>query len=487
MFARPTPLLLGLGLLVPVAASAEQPPEALVAAMDIDPSMIVAGSVSTVSTQEPTEVSSPTMFDVRTALGVISPYNAPTAALLSTGNVNNIELLQDHDYPGNGFDTSSGDRATLHFQLEVPEYANSYSFNFYFLSREYPEWVGNIYNDQFEVFVNNSAYTGQIVFDAFGNEVSVNNALFSVTNPSMLVGTGFDQDGGTGWVTTIAPVDGGTTLDVAFEVYDLSDGVWDSAVLIDNFQFSSQEPPTDGPWTGDDTPDVPIEIGFLSPKEGDLGGDYGVTIHGAGFDETTSVQIGATGVSATVANSGEALVIDPDDFPSADTPGTVDVVVSKGDQTIILENGFTYHDGAAGSVPPRVLNVLPSEAHPSGGTEIDVRGEGIVDGASIVFLDAEGNEVPEADSVVFNDLGDGNAQLIFNAPSLDEGWHELLVENPDGLRTNPGYPFLVTDGAAAPDNNGGGTVRRGCSTAGSASGLAGLFVLGLALMRRREV
>ena len=118
--------LLGL-LAVPTLALAEQPPAELVDAMDINPADLVANSIDTVFDNG--EASSSTMFDVRASLGVISPYNAPDMALLSTGNVNNIEQMLDFDYPPGG---NGGDRATLGFSLNVPDNANSYSFNFYF-------------------------------------------------------------------------------------------------------------------------------------------------------------------------------------------------------------------------------------------------------------------------------------------------------------------------------------------------------------------
>jgi hypothetical protein len=66
------------------------------------------------------------MFDVRATLGVISSWNAPTMGLLSTGNVNNIEALEDYDYPGSGPDSSAGDYVTLGVDLDVPSFANSF-------------------------------------------------------------------------------------------------------------------------------------------------------------------------------------------------------------------------------------------------------------------------------------------------------------------------------------------------------------------------
>ncbi len=467
------------GLVLPGTAAAEQPIEAVMAAMELDMELIPSSSIDT-------QGSSATMFDVRSSLGVISPYNAPTFGLMSTGNVNNIEALEDYDYPGSGPDTSAGDRAAFSFDIEVPEYANSFSFNFYFLSREYPEWVGSAYNDTFEVHLQSEAYNGQIVFDAFGNPVTVNNALFTVTDAASLSGTGFDADGGTGWVTTIAPCSGGETMHIEFEIYDVADGVWDSSVLVDNFQFSEDDPPNDGPWTGDDTPDVPIEVAFLSPKEGDLEGGYEVLVHGSGFDNTTSIEI--AGVthdpnSVTVGTGGETLVVE--DWPSADAEGSVDIVIRKGLEQVALANGFTYWDESGGSIPPRVTAVMPSEALPDAPTELTIRGVGLDSDATVVFR-KDGEDIPATD-VSVHDI-EGGQEIFATTPETTGGWADLIVVNNDGLESDPGYPFLFTEDAAPPPAT-GGTQRGPCNqgTGGVAAPLTLLFGLfGIAAVARRR-
>jgi hypothetical protein len=483
-------LTLVMALLAPSLASAEQPIEAVMAAFEIDMGLVITSSIDT-------QGSSATMYDVRSSLGVISPYNAPTFGVLSTGNVNNIEQLEDYDYPGSGADTSAGDRAAFSFDIEVPQYANSFSFNFYFLSREYPEWVGSDYNDTFEVHLDSNAYQGQIVFDAFGNPVTVNNALFSVVNPASLAGTGFDNDGGTGWVTTIAPCEGGETMHMEFEIYDVADGVWDSAVLLDNFQFSENEPPEDGPWTGDDTPDVPIEVAFLSPKEGDIEGGYEVNVHGSGFDQDTIIQVdGVTlteGNDVHVGTGGETLIIEV--WPTSAAEGPVDIVIRKGLEEVTLANAFTYWDESGGSVPPRVTAVMPSEAHPDGGTALTVRGVGIDSGATVVFRsydeDGAATDTDGAD-VEVHDLEGGGQEIYVTTPAHDEGWADLVVINSTGLEADPPYPFLFDDGATTPAGEGTVPGRNNCTAdvAGVAdvSGLLALLALFgvFGLVRGRE-
>jgi len=482
-------LSLGLAVLAVGPAAAEQPIEAVMAAMELDMGIVPSASIDT-------QGSSATMFDVRSSLGVISPYNAPTFGFMSTGNVNNVEALEDYDYPGSGPDTSAGDRAAFSFDIEVPEYANSFSFNFFFLSREYPEWVGSAYNDTFEVHLVSNAYNGQIVFDAFGNEVTVNNALFSVVDAASLAGTGFDADGGTGWVTTIAPCEGGETMHIEFEIYDVADGVWDSAVAMDNFQFSEDDPPNDGPWTGDDTPDVPIEVAFLSPKEGDIAGGYDVIVHGSGFDSATSVEI--DGVThdpnaLTLGTGGETLIVEG--WPASDSEGSVDIVIRKGLEQVALTNGFTYWDESGGSVPPRVTAVIPGEAQPDAPTQLRIRGVGLSSDAVVVFRTAndEGEITDtEATDVTVNPI-DGGQEILATTPVTSGGWADLIIINDDGLglESDPAYPFLFTEDAAAPPVTGPGSGGRTCTAdvGGGASAplsvLFGLFVVA-GLARRRD-
>jgi len=494
-------LVLSLGSIAPAAAS--ELPEAVLEAMEVDMSLVVSGSISTPNTD-------PSMFDVRSSLGVISPYNAPEMGVLFTGDVDAItnytdgpgdqQNTGDYDYPGLG---DAGDHVTLEFEIEVPIYANSFSFNFNFLSREYPEWVTSVYNDTFEVFLTSSAYTGQIVFDAIGAPVTVNAAFFVVTDPILLEGTGFYADGATGWLTTIAPCTAGERMSLRFEIYDVSDGVWDSAVLLDNFAFSEQDVP-DGPWTGDDTPNEPLQLAYVSPKQGDLDGGIEVTLNGKNFSHDTVVYWNNTLIDTAdtvVGPGGDSLRIDGPSRGGAGIPpapdldndglpdeGNINIRVIRGADEATLEAAFTYWDFSSGAAPPRVVAVGPENpANPAGGALIRVRGSGFADGAQVLFIDAE-QELPGENTAVL----EGGQEVQVNVPAHAAGWVDLVVMNPDGLRSEPGYPFqyssdaaLAPTGAGAADDRDGG----GCSVGGSVGeGLSflALLLVGLLTIRMRK-
>ena len=145
--------------------------------------------------------------------------------------------------------------------LKAPTNAYSFSFQFQFFSAEYPEFVCTMFNDEFLVEMeskNEFATPKNISFDAAKNPITVNNGFFSVctnsTTPqtkhckkpvSEIAGTGYEDSNGsepiggsTGWLTTTAPVTPGEDITLHFIIFDEGDHIYDSAVLIDNFQWS---------------------------------------------------------------------------------------------------------------------------------------------------------------------------------------------------------------------------------------------------------
>ena len=140
------------------------------------------------------------------------------------------------------------DDIALEVTLRAPTNATGYSYNFSFYSFEYPEWVCTEYNDQYIALVDPppmGAINGNISFDSNTNPVSVNIAFFEVCagcplGTAELAGNGFDtwdDAGATSWLVTTAPVTGGEEVTIRFAIWDTGDALWDSTVLIDNFQW----------------------------------------------------------------------------------------------------------------------------------------------------------------------------------------------------------------------------------------------------------
>ena len=210
------------------------------------------------------ELGTSNMLGTTAAQGTINAFDDPMG-YLGSGYFSQLADCDDIDLGTSG---EPGDRAEIRVELTTPPGIHGFSFASYFLSREYPQFVGSEYNDSYTVWQDSSAFQGNIVFDLVGSVIDVNSALFAVTNPALLLGTGFDcpqGGGGTGWIVTVSPATAGETFSLTFSVGDVSDGVWDSGVFIDNFQWTTYAPPA--PCTahvgddlcGDDDDDFPTD------------------------------------------------------------------------------------------------------------------------------------------------------------------------------------------------------------------------------------
>jgi hypothetical protein len=189
-------------------------------------------------------------------------------------------------------------------ELQAPAEAKAFRFKYVFLSAEYDEFIASDYNDKFYVILDaESTAQGEptvinfaecrdpdlhydFVCDAGDPNctegekycyLAVNSALseccwypqgsfwlddseglepcpngFATTDIS---GTGFecaasaDIDGdlngsSTGWLQTSWPIEPGETFDLTFHIHDTNDGLWNTEVILDAFEFLTE--PTQG-------------------------------------------------------------------------------------------------------------------------------------------------------------------------------------------------------------------------------------------------
>jgi hypothetical protein len=165
------------------------------------------------------------------------------------------------------------DQAALELKIRVPTNANAFAFDSIFYTYEYPDWICEAFNDFFVVFKEpkpTNVADGNIVFDINHDPIGVNTALLAVCDPSvqlpnaaktftcdqgtaLLKGTGYGRNesecgtgarpGGasTGWLQTTAPVRPGEVITLRFAVWDTTDALLDSTVLIDHFRWITFE------------------------------------------------------------------------------------------------------------------------------------------------------------------------------------------------------------------------------------------------------
>ena len=178
--------------------------------------------------------------------------------------------------------TAANNSVMLKIRVRVPTNAKSFNVQMYFMSAEWPEWTCTAYNDMFVTLLDSAGA---------GNPADKNIAIYSVNNQkypvgvnlvkaapglftqckngtygcadiyggnyngcaniNQLAGTGMDiveggcganntTGGGTNWLKMAGNVKGGETMEIRFVIWDTSDGIYDSLVLLDDWVWSVQ-------------------------------------------------------------------------------------------------------------------------------------------------------------------------------------------------------------------------------------------------------
>jgi hypothetical protein len=140
------------------------------------------------------------------------------------------------------------DYTELRFTMQVPPDVISFSYDFAYLTTEWPYYAGTEFNDMFIGWLESEAWTGNISFDSQGNPISLNAAFTEYTSDAPeLDNTCMRQHAATKWLTTTAAVTPGEEITVVFAIFDMSDSSLDSYVFLDNFRWGCE--PSDGPIT----------------------------------------------------------------------------------------------------------------------------------------------------------------------------------------------------------------------------------------------
>ncbi|QDO89906.1 hypothetical protein FNH13_17540 [Ornithinimicrobium ciconiae] len=182
------------------------------------------------------------------------PTQGSTFGVLSSGYVSTIEAPGTFSSSDLGGGNVRGDTdldvTVLKVDFAVPTGSNCLSFDFRFLSEEYPVYVGSSVNDAFVAELDTSTWTtddslisapDNFAFDAAGEVVSINSTGVGGMSGTNGLGTAFDGTAGSG------DSNGGATVrlsastqvtpgnhSVYFSIFDQADHIFDSAVFLDN-------------------------------------------------------------------------------------------------------------------------------------------------------------------------------------------------------------------------------------------------------------
>jgi hypothetical protein len=151
------------------------------------------------------------------------------------------------------------DGVLLRLRVRVPTNASALSYNFAFLTAQFPDMCTQ-FADHFLALLTTGAAgipaDGNISYDSLNQLVTVQSLFPEYCAPqsgftcpygsAALQGTGYDPagDGATRWLTTDAPVVPGEIITLSFFIFDVGDHGWDSTVLLDNlhWRFLPQAP-----------------------------------------------------------------------------------------------------------------------------------------------------------------------------------------------------------------------------------------------------
>jgi hypothetical protein len=192
-------------------------------------------------------------------------------------------------------DFAEGDNTPIYDAVEweliltAPDEAEAFRFKYVFFSEEYDDYIESV-NDMFYVLIEAGSTNGgeptvinfttcrdpsihdfvcdEAMADEFGCEAGEPYCYLTVTSAlseccwykgcpdgtaeTDISGTGFEcaesasQDSesygsSTGWLQTAWPISGGETFKLTFHIHDAQDGIFDSEVIIDAFQFLTDE------------------------------------------------------------------------------------------------------------------------------------------------------------------------------------------------------------------------------------------------------
>ncbi len=259
----------------------------------------------------------------------------------------------------------SWDTAMFTIVFTTGPQTNFIEFSFIFGSEEYPDYVGQQFNDSFGAFLNGTdadPISAQIAFDKTGAPININSGFFGGAFVKQPAETGIDYNGTTPVLKTVWPVQPGTTNTLTFMVCDAFDAGFDSGVFISGLRgLGEGEQGTDATESsctngtdedGDNLVDCAdddcagtadcaafMAVTAIDPNLTEAGSLVDVTISGDYFFEGVTLAINGADVSDLTYISSTELTATL--TVEADAPlGCHDVTVSGAGESAVLVKAF---------------------------------------------------------------------------------------------------------------------------------------------------
>jgi uncharacterized repeat protein (TIGR01451 family) len=246
-------MVAGVGAIAPEAAGAAVTPATNDAAGALAISQALASSQANITGASWSSIP-PSGTPNGTSDGALAdfPTDGSTFGILTNGNVSSVPN------PGTFASTSDGggavrgdtdrDVSILKTDFTAPAGSNCLTFDFKFLSEEFPNFVGQNVNDAFVAELDTSNWTtaanvitapNNFAFDGEGNVVSINSTGVGGMTAAGGTGTAFDGGDNMGAGTQVLHASRQVTPgahSLYFSLFDQGDNIYDSAVFLDNLR-----------------------------------------------------------------------------------------------------------------------------------------------------------------------------------------------------------------------------------------------------------
>jgi len=188
------------------------------------------------------------------------PADGPTYAVLSTGDAtlsdqpDQAGIFASADDGATAAPAGRGDTArdvtVLAIPINVPAGSNCLSFDFRFLSEEYPDFLDSQFNDAFIAEIDNSTWVSSgAVIGGLENDFALDATGAPLTVHSAQAGLSAPNAAGTPYGGASAPLRAKTAVTpgahtVILSILDLNDNIYDTAVFADALRTSNESAAT---------------------------------------------------------------------------------------------------------------------------------------------------------------------------------------------------------------------------------------------------